>query len=44
MQGELDGISRKWHINGQPAYEYNFKDGIENGSQKTYDKNGKLIK
>jgi antitoxin component YwqK of YwqJK toxin-antitoxin module len=40
--GNLDGKSMHYHINGEIGRVQNYKDGIKNGTDIFYDKNGRI--
>ena len=41
--GQLSGAFKRYMPNGKPIYEMNYKDNEENGTEKTYDKDGVLL-
>ena len=41
-EGKLDGISTRWHQNGQKHIEKNWKQGLEHGEEKRWYSNGQL--
>ena len=42
--GEKDSINQGWWINGNPRFEYHFKNGVYEGDFKEWYASGKLMK